>query len=82
MADTGTFTCEAANEYGKAESSGRLIVKQGPTFSSGVKPNPRVIAKIGDSVQLRCRAEADQLLDMAYSWRLNGLLIRYYEEIM
>jgi hypothetical protein len=27
--DTGTYTCEAANEYGKAESSGKLIVKQG-----------------------------------------------------
>jgi hypothetical protein len=26
---------------------------------------------------LRCRAEADQLLDMAYSWRLNGLYIRW-----
>ena len=75
-ADTGTYTCEAANEYGKAESSGKLIVKQGPTFSSGVKPYPRIIADVGDTVELRCRAEADQLLDMAYSWRLNGLNIR------
>ena len=76
VADTGTFTCEAVNEYGQAQSSGKLIVKQGPSFSSGVKPNPRVITTVGKNVQLKCRAEADQLLDMAYSWRLNGLLIR------
>ena len=76
IADTGTYTCEASNEYGKAESSGKLIVKQGPTFNTGVKPSPRVIATMGENVELRCRAEADQLLDMAYSWRLNGLYIR------
>jgi hypothetical protein len=33
---------------------------------------------MGENVELRCRAEADQLLDMAYSWRLNGLYIRYF----
>ena len=70
-ADTGTYTCEAANKYGKAESSGRLFVKQGPTFATGVKPSPRVIATIGETVELRCRADADQQLDMAYSWMLN-----------
>jgi hypothetical protein len=32
---------------------------------------------MGENVELRCRAEADQLLDMAYSWRLNGLYIRF-----
>ncbi len=79
LADTGTYTCEAANEYGKAESSGKLIVKEGPTFATGVKPTPRVIAVNGEDVELRCRAEADQLLDMAYSWRLNGLQIRYVQ---
>eukprot|EP00095_Tigriopus_kingsejongensis_P002293 maker-scaffold400_size182785-snap-gene-0.21 protein:Tk02293 transcript:maker-scaffold400_size182785-snap-gene-0.21-mRNA-1 annotation:"PREDICTED: contactin-like" len=80
VADTGTYTCEAANEYGKAESSGKIIVKLGPSFASGVKPNPRVIAASGETVELRCRAEADQFLDMAYSWRLNGLIIRYFED--
>ena len=30
--DSGTYTCEAQNEYGKSESSGDLFVKQGPTF--------------------------------------------------
>ena len=79
-ADQGTYTCEASNEYGKAESSGKLLVKKGPTFINGQKPNPRVITELGRSIELRCRAEADQRLDMAYSWRLNGLKIRYFED--
>ena len=56
--DSGTYTCEAANEYGKAESSGKLFVKQGPTFASAVKPTPRVIVELGDDVSLRCRADS------------------------
>ena len=80
IGDTGTYTCEAANEYGKAESTGKLFVKQGPTFNTGVKPNPRLIVKHGDRVELRCKAEASPLLDMAYSWRLNGLNIRFFED--
>jgi hypothetical protein len=80
IADTGVYTCEAANEYGKAESTGRLIVKEGPTFNTGVKPNPRVIATLGERVELRCKAEASQMLDMAYTWKLNGLSIRFFED--
>mgnify|MGYP003730903661 CR=1 FL=1 len=59
-------------QYGKAESTGALIVKQGPSFNTGVKPNPRVIAIMGEDVELRCKAEASPLLDMAYTWKLNG----------
>ena len=47
------------------------------TQPPGEKPNPRLSVIKGDDVELRCRAEADQLLDMAYKWRLNGLTIRY-----
>ena len=67
-------------EYGKAESSGYLSVKRGPTFDQGIKPNPRVIATLGEKVELRCKAEASQLLDMAYSWKMNGLAIRFFED--
>ena len=56
----------------------RLLTKYLVTFQPpGEKPNPRVSVIKGDDVELRCRAEADQLLDMAYSWKLNGLTIRY-----
>ena len=48
-----------------------------PPQPPGEKPNPRLTVIRGDDVELRCRAEADQLLDMAYSWKLNGLTIRY-----
>jgi len=80
LADEGVYKCEATNEYGKAEANGRLKVKQGPTFNTGVKPNPRVIAIFGEEVELRCKAEASPLLDMAYTWKLNGLQIRFFED--
>ncbi len=76
IADTGTYTCEAENEYGKAESSGKMIVKRGPSFATGIKPNPRIIKTLGETVELRCLAEADKMLDVAYSWTLNDLQIR------
>ena len=72
LSDGALYTCEAQNTEGKAESHGRLVVKQGPSFQTGVKPNPRVIAVHGETVELRCKAEASPLLDMAYSWKLNG----------
>ena len=78
QADAGTYTCQASNQYGNAESRGKLIVKRGPTFEE--KPSTRIFKQIGQSAEIRCRAEADPHLDMAYSWRLNGLKIRYYED--
>jgi hypothetical protein len=51
-------------------------VIHGPTFNTGAKPIPRLIATAGEKVDLRCAAEADPMLDVAYSWRLNGLNIR------
>ena len=79
-ADQGTYTCQASNEYGSAESRGKLIVKRGPSFVNGQKPTPRIFKQIGQSAEIRCKAEADPHLDMAYSWRLNGLKIRYFED--
>lgn len=35
---------------------------------------------VGEAVELRCKAESDQILDMAYSWTLNGLKIRFFED--
>ncbi|XP_040571897.1 contactin [Lepeophtheirus salmonis] len=78
--DSAVFTCEASNEYGRAESTGRLIVKRGPSFQAGIKPKPLVIVNKGSSVNLKCKAVADPLLDMAYSWSLNNLKIRFSED--
>ncbi len=55
-------------------------MKRGPSFASGVKPTPRVIANSGETVELRCRAVADQQLDIAYTWTLNGLQVEYREK--
>jgi len=85
MEDQGTYTCVATNKNGQAESTGRLVVIRGPSFQGGrtKKPNPRRIVNIEDSVEIGCRASGEQSrtsLDMAYSWRLNGLKIRFFED--
>jgi len=81
-ADSGQYDCEASNKYGTDKSSGLLIVKKGPTFKGpgATKPTPRVISNKGEEVVLRCAADADDILDRAYYWRLNGQLLQFVED--
>ncbi|XP_071453390.1 contactin [Hetaerina americana] len=72
--DEGVYTCTASNMYGSDESKGRLIVLRGPKFS--VSLNPRVITSVNEHVKLSCEAYSEEILDMAYIWRHNGLRIR------
>ncbi len=68
--DQGIFTCIAQNVLGSDESSGRLSVLQGPTLVE--LPAEYENYTIGSHLFLRCRAEADSSLDIAYVWKLNG----------
>ena len=80
--DSGQYECVANNKYGTARSITQMIVMDGPSFklAGAVKPNPRVIANKGEVVSLRCKAEADNILDRAYYWRLNGDLLEFVED--
>jgi len=81
-AESGQYDCEATNKYGTDRSSGQLIVKKGPSFRgpSATKPTRRIIANKGERVELRCAAEADDILDRAYYWRLNDFMIQFVED--
>lgn len=71
--DQGLYTCIAQNNLGTAESSGRLTVLRGPLL---IEPLPdRVLSAVGGQLSLRCRADADEALDVAYIWKHNGLRI-------
>jgi len=82
QAESGQYDCEATNKYGTDKSTGHLIVKKGPTFKApgATKPTPRLITRKGEFVNLRCAAEADDILDRAYYWRLNGQMIQFVED--
>ena len=80
--DAGRYACVATNEYGTARSSGILAVKGGPSFRGpqATSPNPQLVAFRGEEVQLQCAAQADDILDRAYYWRLNGFTLQYVED--
>ena len=82
QAESGQYECRASNKEGSARSLTNLIVKRGPTFKApgATKPTPRVISNRGERVDLRCVAEADDILDRAYYWRLNDQMIQFVED--
>lgn len=72
--DAGLYTCTASNSYGSDESKGRLIILQGPRFVQQMRPN--TVTAVEDNIRLRCHAETEEILDVAYIWTHNGLRIR------
>ncbi len=81
-ADGGQWECVARNKYGSARSITHLYIKKGPSFkgSNARKPNPRTIVNKGETVNLRCKADAENILDRAYYWRLNGVPLQFVED--
>ncbi|RZB39944.1 contactin [Asbolus verrucosus] len=72
--DEGLYTCTASNELGMDESRGRLIVLRGPRLIENL--NPRIVTTVGRFFDLRCDAETEEMLDIAYTWTHNGMKIR------
>ncbi|XP_011863696.1 PREDICTED: contactin-like [Vollenhovia emeryi] len=72
--DEGTYVCSAKNEYGYDETRGRLIVLRKPQFIHRLPPQ-RVL-NCNHNLTLRCLAETDGILEVAYIWTYNGMHIR------
>jgi hypothetical protein len=72
--DEGLYTCTASNELGMDESRGRLIVLRGPRLIETL--NPRIVTTVGRYFELRCIAQTEEMLDIAYIWTHNGMKIR------
>ena len=81
-AEAGQYECVATNKHGTDRNRTILAVKKGPSFKGpeATRPNPRIIATKGETVQLRCAAEADDVLDRAYYWRLNDFILQFYDD--
>ncbi|XP_057342220.1 contactin [Microplitis mediator] len=72
--DEGFYVCMASNQYGNDESRGRLIVLRGPYLTEQLPV--RIITAVMYNHTLRCQADVDPKLDVAYVWKHNGLEIR------
>lgn len=72
--DEGMYTCTATNELGMDESHGRLIVLRTPRLVEPLRP--RIITSTFRDIYLQCRAETEEMLDVAYIWNHNGMRIR------
>ncbi|XP_034935862.1 contactin [Chelonus insularis] len=72
--DEGLYICTATNQYGSDETRGRLIVLRGPYL---IESLPNLIrTSVMSNQTLRCQADGDSMLDMAYVWTHNGIEIR------
>lgn len=72
--DEGVYTCTASNNYGSDESQGRLIVLYGPRLIEVLQP--QIVMPVEHNLNLRCQADTEDFLDIAYLWMHNGMRIR------
>lgn len=72
--DEGVYTCTASNIYGQDESQGRLIVLHGPRLIEALQP--QITMPVQHNLNLKCQADTEEFLDIAYLWLHNGMLIR------
>ncbi|XP_065349505.1 contactin [Cloeon dipterum] len=72
--DAGVYTCIARNVHGSDESRGRLVVMRGPSFVR--EPKKRIVASYGSNIYLECSAYSEEILDLAFTWNMNGLSLK------
>ncbi|KAG7479489.1 contactin-5 isoform X1 [Solea senegalensis] len=76
-ADEGNYVCRAENQFGSAEMTAILWVKE----AMRVELSPiRVEVTVGESVVLSCRATHDTSLDVAFQWFFNQRPINFQQD--
>uniref|UniRef100_A0A667ZUQ3 Contactin-5 n=1 Tax=Myripristis murdjan TaxID=586833 RepID=A0A667ZUQ3_9TELE len=76
-ADEGNYVCRAENQFGSAEMTAMLWVKE----AMRVELSPsRVEVTVGESVVLSCKATHDTSLDVAFQWLFNQKPINFQQD--
>ncbi|XP_067101932.1 contactin-5 [Osmerus mordax] len=76
-ADEGNYVCRAENQFGSAEMTAMLWVKE----AMRVELSPsRVEVTVGESVVLSCKATHDPSLDVAFQWLLNQKPLNFQQD--
>uniref|UniRef100_A0A8C2DEA7 Contactin-5 n=1 Tax=Cyprinus carpio TaxID=7962 RepID=A0A8C2DEA7_CYPCA len=75
--DEGSYVCRAENQFGSAELTTMLLVKE----PMRVELNPvRVEVTVGESVVLSCKVTHDPSLDVSFLWLLNNQPLNTQQE--
>uniref|UniRef100_A0AAY4E4G7 Contactin-5 n=1 Tax=Denticeps clupeoides TaxID=299321 RepID=A0AAY4E4G7_9TELE len=75
--DEGSYVCRAENQFGSAEKTTALLVKE----AMRVELSPsRVEVTVGESVVLSCKAIHDPSLDVSFLWLLNSQPLNFQKE--
>uniref|UniRef100_A0A8C7I5K3 Contactin-5 n=1 Tax=Oncorhynchus kisutch TaxID=8019 RepID=A0A8C7I5K3_ONCKI len=75
--DEGNYVCRAENQFGSAEMTAMLWVKE--AMRVDLSPS-RVEVTVGESVVLSCRVSHDPSLDVAFQWLLNQQPLNFQQE--
>ncbi|XP_066541265.1 contactin-5 isoform X2 [Hoplias malabaricus] len=75
--DEGTYVCRAENQFGSAEITTKLLVKEAMKVELSPK---RVEVTVGESVVLSCKAIHDPSLDVSFLWLLNNQPLNAQED--
>uniref|UniRef100_A0A8D3BRY3 Contactin 1 n=1 Tax=Scophthalmus maximus TaxID=52904 RepID=A0A8D3BRY3_SCOMX len=76
-ADEGRYTCFAENDWGKANSTGALLVTESTKIT--LAPS-NVDVKVGENAWMQCAASHDSTLDITFIWSLDGRVIDLHKE--
>uniref|UniRef100_A0AAZ3QVY1 Contactin-5 n=1 Tax=Oncorhynchus tshawytscha TaxID=74940 RepID=A0AAZ3QVY1_ONCTS len=75
--DEGNYVCRAENQFGSAEMTAMLWVKE--AMRVDLSPSS-VEVTVGESVVLSCRVSHDPSLDVAFQWLLNQQPLNFQQE--
>ncbi|XP_052324691.1 contactin-5 isoform X1 [Oncorhynchus keta] len=75
--DEGNYVCRAENQFGSAEMTAMLWVKE--AMRVDLSPS-RVEVTVGESVVLSCRVSHDPSLEVGFQWLLNQQPLNFQQE--
>ncbi|XP_078334418.1 contactin-like isoform X2 [Crassostrea virginica] len=81
MADSGLYSCVAANKNGESMSTGNVTVVGGVTIVSQLLPVMR--ANKNDTVFIECQVSYDVFrVDLVLVWKFNGRIIDFTKDLL